>query len=405
MPTEKATFPGASGRPLDARLDRPEGTPYACAVLAHCFTCSRQTGAAARLSRALTEQGFGVLRFDFTGLGGGDEAGNADFASNVEDLVAAADWLRGRGIRPRLLVGHSLGGTAALVAAARIEEVEAVATIGAPADPAHVQGLFADDLAAIDEAGTARVSIAEGTFRIHGRLLRDLEEPRLLDVVRRLRKPLLLFHSPVDRVVPIDEARKIFEAAFHPKSFVSLDRADHLLSDPADVDYVAHVLAAWASRYLGGRAAPALEPGLEQEAPDVVRVEAAGEGRLAQRVRIGRHVLRADEPVRLGGQDTGPTPYELLLAALGACTAMTLRLYADREGWPLEDVRVDLRHRKIHASDCASCETQVGMLDRIERRLDLVGPLDEAQRARLREIADRCPVHRTLTSEIVIESL
>jgi len=394
MRSETITFVGGAGQRLTAELELPAGRARACALFAHCFHCSRHSHATARIGRALTEQGMAVVRYDFTG---------AD-ASEVDGLVAAANLLRARGLGPRILVGHSLGGAAVLVAAARIPEAVAVATINAPSDPLHVRGLLAGDATRLAGEGTAELHLGERTFRVRNRLFAELGEERLLEAVRELRRPLLVFHSPFDDTVPVDDARKIFMAARHPRSFVSLDQADHFITDPGDAAYIAHVLAAWASRYLESAAAPAPDiPGQEQEAIDRVVVHGRGPG-LAHTIRAGRHELRADEPARLGGTDTGPTPYDLLLAALGSCTAMTLRLYADARGWPLEGVRVELRHEKIHAEHCASCETQAGKLDRIERTVHLEGPLDDDQRRRLLEIADRCPVHRTLESEVLIET-
>jgi putative redox protein len=398
---ERVEFPGSQGERLAARLDRPAGPARAFALFAHCFTCSKDVAAASRISRALAERGIGVLRFDFTGLGSsGGEFENTDFSSNVGDVVRAADWLRSEHGAPALLVGHSLGGAAVLAAAARIPEAVAVATLGAPAEPAHVERLFAPARDEIEREGRARVSIAGREFTIRRELLEDLAAQRLEPALAGLRRALLVLHSPTDQIVGIENASRIFQAARHPKSFVSLDRADHLLSRREDAAYAADVIAAWASRYL-----PATEleaaPGAPQEG---VVVEETGEGRFRQSVLAGPHRLVSDEPESMGGDDTGPTPYGLLLAALGACTSMTLRMYAERKGLPLERVRVRLRHEKIHASDCEQCETETGKLDRIDREIELTGDLDPAVRQRLVEIADRCPVHRTLHSELWIET-
>jgi putative redox protein len=392
-------FPGASGELLAARLDLPRSTPRAYALFAHCFTCSKETLAAARVSAALAERGFGVLRFDFTGLGGsGGDFANTDFSSNVGDLLAAADWLRAQRAAPRLLVGHSLGGTAVLAAAARIPEAAAVATIGAPFEPAHVRRLLAGALSDVERTGEAEVELAGRRFRIRRQFLEDLERHASQKAIAQLGKALLVFHSPRDAIVDIENAARIFAAARHPKSFVSLDDADHLLTRREDAEYVAAVLAAWSSRYIG----PAQAEREPAGAPGVVTVSEAGTGRLAQDIVAGPHRLRADEPAALGGEDSGPSPYDLLLAALGACTSMTLRLYAAQKRWPLQRVTVRLRHDKVHAADCAECETREGRIDRIEREIALEGALDETQRARLLEIANRCPVHRTLRSEVWI---
>ncbi len=400
--TTKVTFEGADGDALAARLDKPEGAPKAFALFAHCFTCSKDIFAAQRIAGALAMRGFGVLRFDFTGLGSSEgEFANTNFSSNVGDLVAAADYLRTEFEAPEILIGHSLGGAAVLAAAGRMAEVKAIATIGAPADPSHVSHLFAGDIAEIEAEGKARVEIAGRSFTIKKQFIEDIREQNLSAAIGDLGKALLIFHGPRDQTVAIDNAALIFAAAKHPKSFVSLDDADHLLSRKEDASYVADVLAAWAGRYLdagAGEPAPAEAPA----APFAVTVEETGAGRLSQAISAGKHRLGADEPEAYGGNDSGPTPYDLLLAALGACTTMTLRIYAERKGWEVKGIRTALRHEKIHARDCEDCETREGRIDRIEREISFTGGIDGEQRARLLEIADKCPVHRTLTSEVDI---
>jgi len=382
---EKIHFTGATGEKLAARLDRPAGAIRAYALFAHCFTCTK----------------------DITGLGASEgEFANTNFSSNVADLVKAADYLREEHEAPNLLIGHSLGGAAVLAAAGRIREAQAVVTIGAPADPAHVEHLLQGARTEIEERGEAEVLLAGRPFRIKKSFLDDIAGHKLEKDIANLHKALLIFHAPRDATVGIDNASKIFVAAKHPKSFISLDDADHLLSRRSDAHYVAETLAAWASRYLP---VPANEGQGEQETETQrgeVLVEESGQGRFAQRIVAGPHQLVADEPRDVGGQDSGPGPYDLLLAGLGACTSMTLRMYAERKSWPLERVSVRLRHEKIHARDCADCETKDGKIDRIERRLRIDGDLAPEQRARLLEIADKCPVHRTLESEIrVVTSL
>ena len=394
-------FPGSLGAQLAARLDVPPGTPVAYALFAHCFTCSKDTLAASRISTALTARGIAVLRFDFTGLGSSDgDFANTNFSSNVLDLVAAAAWMREKHEAPKLLIGHSLGGAAVLAAAAEIPETVAVATIGAPFEPAHVKGLLAPALPVIEAAGEAEVELAGRKFRIRKQFLEDIGSRNNRDSIASLRKALLIFHSPHDTTVSIDNAAQIFMAAKHPKSFVSLDDADHLLTRREDAAYVAAVLAAWASRYIGE---PAMEarPMVAGE-PGLVTVMETREGKFTQEVRAGTHRLRADEPISAGGTDVGLSPYDFLLAGLGACTSMTIRMYADLKQIPLEKVTVRLKHDKVHAQDCAECETKEGKIDRIDREIELGGSLDEAQRAKLLEIANKCPVHRTLHSEIWI---
>ena len=401
--SERITFANASGDLLAARLDLPVGAPRALVLFAHCFTCSKDVFAATRISQGLAERGLAVLRFDFTGLGASEgEFANTNFSSNLEDLVAAADFLREEYEAPKILVGHSLGGAAVLAAAHRVPEAVAVATIAAPADPAHVGHLLASAQAEIEAQGEAEVTIAGRSFRVQKQFLDDIAGQRLRDHIARLRKALIVFHAPRDEVVGIENASQIFAAARHPKSFVSLDDADHLLIHRPDAVYVADVLVAWAGRYLPE--AQAVAAATEAEAGEVVVAE-TGQGRFAQLVRVGLHELRADEPASVpGGLDTGPNPYDYLLAGLGACTSMTLRLYAERKELPLDRVVVRLRHDKIHPKDCADCETREGKLDQIERTLEISGPLDAFTRQRLLEIAGKCPVHRTLTSEVKIRT-
>ncbi|HVS03047.1 MAG TPA: bifunctional alpha/beta hydrolase/OsmC family protein [Thermoanaerobaculia bacterium] len=402
MPSQRIHFPGADGQRLAARVETPHQTPRTWALLAHCFTCSKDLKALTRVSRALADEGIGVLRFDFTGLGESEgEFAATNFSSNLDDLVAAADFMRRELLAPEILVGHSLGGAAVLAAAHRIPESRAVATLGAPSEPSHLLVHFEPSREAIEQQGEAEVELAGRRFRVRRQLLADLEEHRLAGRIRELGRPLLIFHSPVDQVVGVEHARRIFEAARHPKSFVSLDGADHLLlDDPADALFVGQVLAAWAARYVCGTA----EKRAQEPPQGEVWVE-GGEQGFTNSVRVRRHHLLADEPRDFGGADAGPSPYEYVLAGLGACTSITLRLYADRKGWPLHGVRVRLEHSRIHAEDCAECETKEGMLDRVNRVIRVDGPLDKEQRQRLFEIANRCPVHRTLTSEVHVVSV
>ncbi len=401
MPAERFDFVNKRGQKLSAVLDRPAGAPRATALFAHCFTCGKDVRAARRIAESLNVCGIAVLRFDFTGLGSSEgEFANTDFSSNVEDLVAAAAHMRERGHAPALLIGHSLGGAAILAAASDIPEAKVLVTIAAPSDPAHVSHLFQDDIRTIRELGEIEVSLAGRPFRIRREFLDDIASHALKEKVAHLRKPLLLFHSPTDETVGIDNATTIFVAAKHPKSFVSLAGADHLLSRKEDTTYVANVIAAWAERYLDAPM-PVELPRTDGEG---VTVSETRQSKFQQFIHAGRHTMVADEPVSAGGQDSGPNPYDLLLAALGACTSMTLRLYADHKGLPLERVSVQLRHSRIHAQDCEDCETKEGKVDRIDRVLTLTGNLDAEQRSKLLEIADKCPVHRTLHSEISVRT-
>jgi uncharacterized OsmC-like protein/fermentation-respiration switch protein FrsA (DUF1100 family) len=404
MPTERFQFTGSEGQQLAAALETPEGPVRAYALFAHCFTCGKDGLAAKRIAVALAAKGIAVLRFDFTGLGSSEgDFANSTFSSNVADLVRAADHLRQTHEAPALLIGHSLGGAAVLAAAGQIPDAKAVVTIGAPSDPSHVTGQFADSIEKIRERGQAEVSLAGRPFTIKREFLDDIAEHTLMEHITKLHKALLVMHAPSDDTVGIDNATRIFVAAKHPKSFVSLAGANHLLSDRRDAAYVADVIAAWASRYLDAQKAD--EAADESNAPrQVVVRETRTGGKFQNTVSVGPHHLLADEPIAAGGTDTGPGPYDFLLTALGACKSMTMRLYADRKSFPLERATVTLSHSKIYAKDCEECETKEGMLDQIDVLIGLEGPLDTDQYQRIIEIADKCPVHRTLTSEIRIRT-
>ena len=401
MPSERFQFTGEGGHQLAAALELPEREPLGYALFAHCFTCGKDGLAAKRIAVALAAKGIAVLRFDFTGLGSSEgDFANSTFSSNVADLVRAADHLRDTRKGPAILIGHSLGGAAVLAAAAQIPDAKAVVTIAAPSDPAHVTGLLGDRIEDIRKHGKVEVSLAGRPFHITREFLDDIAEHNLMAQVTQLHKALLIMHSPTDDTVGIDNATRIFVAARHPKSFVSLAGADHLLTARRDAAYVADVIAAWVERYFDP-AAPE-QPADPGEVPGQVVVRETRVGKFQQTVAVGPHRMLADEPVAAGGADTGPGPYDYVLAGLGACTSMTMRLYADRKSLPLERVTVTLKHSKIHAEDCAECETRVGMLDQIERVISMEGALDSEQRKKLMEIADKCPVHRTLKSEIRI---
>ncbi len=401
--SERVQFESGRGEMLAARLERPIGEPRAWALFAHCFTCSKDLKAVVRISRALVDRGIAVLRFDFTGLGESEgDFADTDFSSNLEDLVAAADHMRRVYRAPRLLIGHSLGGAAVLAAASQIRETAAVATLGAPSDTDHLKETLLRQAPELRDREEAEVQLAGRTFRIRRQLIEDLEEHGMREAIAALDVPLMILHSPEDDVVGIEHAARIYKAARHPKSFVSLDGADHLLLErEEDARFVGEILSVWSARYLPDERDRAAADDAPEEG--VVRVVGGAEG-FANQVRTARHRLRADEPPSVGGTDTGPTPYDLLLAGLGACKSMTLRMYAERKGWPLEGIRVDLSHRRVHAQDCDHCETEKGKIDRIEVAIAVDGPLSQEQRDRLVEIAERCPVHRTLKGEIDIVS-
>ncbi len=399
MPTEKLSFRGHDGDELAARLDLPEGPHLATALFAHCFTCGKDIAAARRIAGRLAVSGIAVLRFDFTGLGhSAGEFENTTFSSNVEDLVLAAEALAAKGMPPALMIGHSLGGPAVLRAAVRVPDARAFVTLGAPYDPGHVTHNFADALERIRADGAAEVDLGGRPFRIGRAFVDDIAAEAVRPAIRDLGRALLVMHAPRDAVVGIDNATRIFLEARHPKSFVTLDTADHLISKAADAEYAAEVIAAWAARYLELEP-PAPPPG----APEgVVRVSEADADGFLQDVTAGpAHHALADEPLAFGGTDRGMTPYGFLAAGLGACTSMTIRMYARRKGWPLAHVRVDVTHGKVHAQDT---EAEEARIDVFRRSIVLEGPLDEDQRAKLAEIADKCPVHRTLERGVRVET-
>ena len=400
MQSKNVTFPNADGQSLAGILDLPTGDPVAWALFAHCFTCSKNLKAAAHIGRSLTEAGIAVLRFDFTGLGQSEGTfGDTTFSTNVEDLVAAASWLASEHRKPDILVGHSLGGTAVLQAARHLPDTVAVATIGSPADPGHVTHMFTDSEDALREDGAAEVRLGGRPFLMKRGFLDDLERHDLPKSIGDLRKALLIMHATLDDVVEIDNASSLFAAAKHPKSFVSLDNADHLLTREEDSRYVGRVLAAWASRYL-----PVRSSGDEPGASAGEVVARTRSGGFATTIVAGRHSLVADEPRSVGGADGGPTPYDLLAAALAACTTMTLRMYADHKKLDLESATARVTHGRVHADDCADCEQSEGQVHEFQRELTLDGDLTDAVRQRMLEIADRCPVHRTLHHEIKVRT-
>lgn len=400
MQSKKVSFPNADGHTLSGILDTPPGEPRAFALFAHCFTCSKNLKAATNIARAMTNAGVAVLRFDFTGLGQSEGAfEDTSFSSNLTDLLSAVTWLKEHHRAPEILFGHSLGGTAVLQVATQVPSAVAVATIGSPADPAHVAHMLdgADD--ALRENGVAQVQLGGRPFLIRQQFVDDLARHDLPTAIASLRKAILVMHAPLDDVVDIDNASALFIAAKHPKSFVSLDKADHLLSRNEDSSYAGEVLAAWATRYLPPGEA---RDDLTAAAGEVVaRTGADG---FSTEVRAGRHALLADEPASVGGSDLGPTPYDLLGAALATCTSMTLRMYAVHKKIDLKSATVRVNHGRVHAEDCVDCEQREGMIHEFRRELQLEGNLTDAQRSRMVEIADRCPVHKTLHNEISVRT-
>jgi len=398
MQREKLTFNNKNGESLTARLDLPaDGKVRAYALFANCFTCNIDLTPINNISRALTTEGIAVLRFDFTGLGESEgDFADTNFSSNVDDLIAAAQFLDQYYEAPKLIIGHSLGGAAVLMAASSLPSVEAIATIAAPSEPSHVQNLLQSHADEIRNKGEADVTLAGRTFKIKKHLLDDLDNANMKNIIANLKKPLLVLHSPADKTVGVNNAAEIYQCAMHPKSFISLDQSDHLMSKKEDSLYAGTMIATWVQKYI----TMPEEEDLQTEEQVVTRTGKS----YTTEARAGIHGLTADEPKSVGGADLGPNPYDYLLTALGSCTGMAIRMYADRKKLPLEEVRVHLSHKKVHANDCEECENKEVKIDYIEREIEVEGELDEKQRQRLLEIANKCPVHRTLHNEIKVSS-
>ncbi len=398
MRSQKVSFTNTNGYELSARLELPVNQhPHTYAVFAHCFTCNKNLTAVRNISRALNMNGIAVLRFDFTGLGESEgEFADTNFTSNVDDLVAATHFLAENYHKPNIMIGHSLGGAAVLCAASQLPDLKAVVTIGAPFNPQHVSHLFEEGIEEIEATGAASINIGGRSFKVKKQFLDDLKRQYVEDKLKNLRKALLVMHSPQDKTVEIENAKRIYSTAHHPKSFVSLDGADHLLSDKKDSLYVGDMIACWSKRYINQ---PEKET-LKVEKQVAVRLGSEG---FTTDVMVRQHSLTADEPESVGGNDFGATPYELVAAGLGACTAMTIQMYARRKKWQVDEVTVHLEHKKDYADDMdAVMDEKKRKIDKFEREIILEGDLDDAQKKRLLEIADRCPVHRTLHEEVEV---
>lgn len=392
---QKVTFQNKEGQTLVGRLEMPvDQEPHNFVIFAHCFTCNKNLTAVKNIGKALTSNGFAVLRFDFTGLGDSEgDFADTNFSGNVSDLVAAADYLNKEYHAPTLIIGHSLGGAAALFAAAEITFIKAVATLGAPSSPVHVKHLFKSNLSEIQKSGKAVVNLSGRDFTIKKQFLDDLENKSLASVAKDLRKPLLILHSPQDDTVGIKNAEEIYVAAHHPKSFVSLDGADHLLMNKEDSLYAGRIISGWAQRYVD------IPSNTELKSKHQVVASLNQEDGFTTAMKVGNHFLTADEPTDFGGNDYGPSPYELVSAGLSACTAMTIQMYAKRKKWTVKNVEVHTSYGKSHAQDCEDCETDSAKIDTFHREIKLTGDLDEKQKARVLQIADKCPVHKTLHSK------
>ncbi len=395
MKTAKVTFKNSSGHTLSGRLELPiHRFAHNFVLFAHCFTCTKNLSAIRSISNELSSQGFGVLRFDFSGLGDSEgEFEDTNFSGNVEDLIVASDYLQKNHTAPTLIIGHSLGGAAAILAASKIDSIRVVATIGAPSNPNHVKKLIRNNIEEINKSGKGIVNIGGSDFTIKKQFIDDIESNSLSTTINSLEKALLVLHSPQDNIVGIKNAEEIYRSAKHPKSFVSLDGADHLLSRKEDSIYVGNVIAGWASRYLE---IPE-EPILKSNHQVVAKLDNMEE--FTTQLKVGKHYLVADEPETIGGNDFGPTPYGYITAGLSSCTAMTIKMYVARKGWNLKSVEVHTSYDRSHKEDCENCEDPSAKIDTFHKEVKLEGDLSEEQIARIMKIADKCPVHRTFLSE------
>lgn len=402
MKSKKLEIVNKKGLKLQAYLELPANQrPNYYAVFAHCFSCNSTFGAVKNITRELTKHGFGIVRFDFTGLGKSEgEFADSHFSANVDDLIAVSDFMEENYEAPSLLIGHSLGGAAVIVAASQLEAIKAVATIGAPATVEHVTQHFSHRLDEVKTKGEVEVNIGGRPFKINQEFVEDFSKTDLPSITEKLRKPILILHSPLDAIVNIENAQQLYLKAKHPKSFVSLDRADHLLTNTSDSRYVGNMIGSWVQRYFPRKENQMLNPEGEQLVGHLNLLE----DNFTTYIQTKKHALVADEPASVNGDDFGPSPYEYLNAALAACTAMTLKLYAERKKWDLKEVFVYLSHSKKHSDELELDIEKPGYLDHISKRLKFIGDLDEVQQQRLKEIASRCPVHKTLLNEVIIET-
>lgn len=399
MKIERVNFNNSKGQTLSGRLYLPlDNPPRFFALFAHCFTCSKNFKAVSNISDTLSNSGVAVLSFDFTGLGNSEgEFEETGFSSNVSDLISAADYLEKNYEAPKLLIGHSLGGAAVIFAAEKLENVKAVVTIGAPSEPKHVQHLFVGDLDTIKREGRAKVNIGGRPFHISRDFMEDLESKNLSQVLARLRKSVLIMHAPQDQIVDISNAAQLYQNAHHPKSFISLDKADHLLSDESESRYAGEMISVWAKKYLPTEIRENDTDGHQ------VKVRLFGKS-FTSEILTPHHHLLADEPKSVGGDNLGPTPYDLLMAALGTCTVMTLKMYAERKGWEFDEIMVFMNHDKVHKDDSKDFDKPSAKVSRFTRKLKITGELSDEMKTKLLEIADKCPVHRTLHEEIRVET-
>jgi putative redox protein len=402
MKSTKLKIENKNGLALQAHLELPANQkPNYYAIFAHCFTCSSTLSAVKNISRALTSHGFGVLRFDFTGLGKSEgEFADSHFSANVADLIAVSDYMQLHYKAPSLLVGHSLGGAAVITAGAELENIKAIATIGAPSSVDHVTHLFSHGINEVKEKGEAQVHIGGRPFTINKDFIENFDKTDLPAIVKNLRKPILVMHSPTDTIVGIKNAEEIYHNAHHPKSFITLDGADHLLSNSKDSVYAGNMIGTWAQRYFETVENEMLETKGEQLVGHLNLLE----DNFTTTIQTKNHNLIADEPASIGGDDFGPSPYDYLSAGLAACTVMTLKMYAQRKKWDLQEVFVYITYSKKHSDDLMIEVDTPTRFDHLQKKLKFIGNLDDKQKQRLKEIASKCPVHKTLQSEVLIDT-
>ncbi|WP_300436362.1 bifunctional alpha/beta hydrolase/OsmC family protein [Christiangramia sp.] len=395
----EVSFKNSSSKVLKGVLELPTNKkPKNFVLFAHCFTCNKNFHAPSKIGKSLASKGYGLLRFDFTGLGDSEgDFEDTNFSSNVEDLIAAAEFLKKEYVAPTMIVGHSLGGAAALFASKQIDSIKCIVTINAPSNLSHVQKHFETSVDEIEQAGFANIKIGGRSFKIKKQFIKDLKSNEDASALKEIKKSLLIMHSPQDKIVSIKHAEDLYRAARHPKSFVSLDGSDHMLSTKEDSEYVGSVISAWAGKYLKEPKAPELETDHEVMAN-------LGETGFTTQIIAGNHHFIADEPKKMGGSDLGPNPYELVSSGLAACTSMTIQMYARRKKWTVENVETHVSYSKKHATDCADCENKKAKIDNFEREISIKGDLDKKQLKRLMEIADKCPVHKTLSAQAQITS-
>lgn len=402
MNTVRLEIENKKGLKLQAYLELPANEkPNHFAIFAHCFSCNSNFNAVKNISRALSNHGFGVLRFDFTGLGKSEgEFAESHFSANVDDLLAVNEYLTNNYKAPELLVGHSLGGAAVIVAGAKLENIKAVATVGAPATVTHVTHLFSHAIEDVAKKGEVKVHIGGRPFKINKEFVNDFSKTDLPEITKKLRKPLLVMHAPFDSVVGIENAHEIYHNAMHPKSFISLDNADHLLSNKADSLYVGNLIGTWADKYFPLEENKMIATKGEQLVGHLNLVE----DNFTTSIQTKNHSFIADEPAHIGGDDFGPSPYDFLSAALASCTVMTLKMYAERKKWDLQEVFVYITYSKKHSEDLGIDLEKPTRLDHLQKKLKFIGNLDDTQKNRLKEIASKCPVHKTLLTTTIIDT-